>query len=71
MSPARLIRDFSRKFKIAKNFIDVKPGLSASLETRINYIQGTKVNEKMPQVIKDQEMRQSLGLKNYYEIISN
>lgn len=70
MSPARVIRDFSRKFKIAKNFIDVKPGLSASLDTRMNYIQGIKIDDKMPQVIKDREMRESLGLKNYYEIIS-
>lgn len=70
MSPARLIRDFSRKFKIAKNFIDVKPGLSASLETRQNYIQGIKIDDKTPQVIKDKEMRLSLELEDYYEIIS-
>lgn len=68
MSPARLIRDFSRKFKIAKNFIDVKPGLSACLDTRMNYIQGIKIDEKTPQVIKDNEMRESLDLKNWYEI---
>ena len=65
---SRIIRDFSRLFKVESNFVDVIYHNSKELfETRLEYIQNQKNNpEKEEAVQKDIEERKSIRIENYY-----
>lgn len=66
---ARLIRDFSNRFKVKSNFIDVKSSRSVELYSiRENYIKGDKQDKKQEQIEKDIKKRQELNIQNYYLI---
>jgi len=67
----KIVRDLSRKFKIATNFIDVRRGNEQTdYDNRLSYIKGDKVDEaKMESVQKDKEWRIANNLENYYLLI--
>lgn len=65
---SRIIRDFSRLFKVEPNFVDVIYQNSKELfEKRLQYIQNVKSNpEKCLAIEKDNEERKEIGIQNYY-----
>lgn len=66
---SRIIRDFSNKFKVKPNFIDVKTSKNAELYSiRENYLKGEKQDKKQEQIEKDIKKRQELNIQNYYLI---
>lgn len=67
-SKTKIIRDLSTKFKVSRNYIDVrKSKSSADYTNRNNYIRGIKSdNEKLECVEKDIEWRKTENLENYY-----
>ncbi len=69
-SKTLIIRDLSRRFKIATNFIDVQRGKTATdYNNRIKYLKGNKMDTgKMENVLQDEEWRQKEGLNNFYKI---
>ena len=69
-SKTKIIRDLSRRFKIASNFIDVRKGTEPTdWNNRLSYIQGTKVSEeKMEYVAKDKEWRKNANIRDYYNL---
>ena len=69
-SKSKIIRDLSRKFKIATNFIDVRRGTEPTdWNNRLSYIKGIKMDtEKMEHVEKDKTWRIENNLSNYYNI---
>lgn len=65
----RIIRDFSKKFKIEANFVDVKYHQSPELyHTRVEYVKGTKQSSKTDATEKDKEMRKELRLADFYNV---
>lgn len=64
----RLIRDLSRRFKVEKNYIDVRRSNSMSDYTnRKNYIMGRKsCTEKQENCDKDREWRKTVELEDIY-----
>lgn len=64
----KVIRDLSRRFKVTRNYIDVRRSNStADYNNRSNYIKGNKSStEKSELVKKDVEWRQENGFENYY-----
>lgn len=68
VNKTKCIRDFSRKYDLSANFIDVKYSKRESdYSNRENYIKGIKEDSKMDSVQKDREKRASLCLLDYYE----
>lgn len=68
VNKTKCIRDFSRKYEVSANFIDVKYSKRQSdYDNRENYIKGIKDDSKMESVQKDREKRASLSLLDYYE----
>lgn len=66
---ARIIRDFSTRFKVKPNFIDVKSSRNAELYSiRENYLKGEKQDKKQEQIENDIKKRQELNIQNYYLI---
>lgn len=64
-----IIRDFSRCFKIDKNFVDIQTSNNPLLyETRRKYVQGEKDSIKEKQVKRDMEIREKHNLLSYYSI---
>lgn len=64
---ARIIRDFSRAFKVQSNFIDVKySDIPELYETRTEYVKGNKKKEKCLATEKDILERKELDIENYY-----
>lgn len=66
----KLIRDMSRKFKVAPNFINVKKGTNESdYRNRLNYIKGDKTDEdKKENSIKDQIWRKENNIQDVYKL---
>lgn len=70
MDKSKIIRAFSRHFKIQKNFIDIQRSEDEVLYLkRLDYIKGIKKDEKMEYVQKDEEFREKHGILKYYESI--
>lgn len=69
-SKTLIIRDFSRRFKIEPNFINVQRGRNpADYDNRLSYLKGVKVDEgKMENVQKDVEWRIENNLEQIYKI---
>jgi len=67
---SKIIRDLSRKFKIAKNFINVKSSnKEIDYENRKNYIFGNKKDtDKLENVEKDKEWRINNDINEIYNI---
>lgn len=67
---AKIIRDFSRKFKVKENFIDVRKRDTADGATRAEaYVKGLKKDfEKAEFVKQDEEWRIQNKIENFYEI---
>lgn len=66
----KLIRDMSRKFKVAPNFVNVRKGTKESdYRHRLNYIKGDKVDdEKKENSIKDKIWRKENGILDVYAL---
>lgn len=70
MDKSKIIRAFSRHFKIQKNFIDIQRSEDEILYLkRIDYIKGLKKDEKMEYCKKDELFREKHGILKYYESI--
>ncbi len=68
VNKTKCIRDFSRKYDVSANFIDVKYSKrQRDYDNRENYIKGIKEDSKMESVQKDREKRASLCILDYYE----
>lgn len=69
-SKTKIIRDLSRRFKVERNFIDVRRGTEPKdWNNRLSYIKGTKMDtDKMEHVTKDKEWRQKNNLRDFYNI---
>lgn len=69
-SKPKIIRDLSRKFKVDRNFIDVKRSVrDVDYKNRYNYIKGIKVDDdKSEYVEKDREWRKQSGLRELYNL---
>lgn len=69
-SKTKIIRDLSKKFKVASNFIDVRRGTEpVDYNNRLSYLKGFKKDdEKMESVQKDKEWRIKENLRDFYEI---
>lgn len=66
---SRIVRDFSRLFKLKANFIDVKYGDDADKINRVNYLKGQKKEEtKVENCRLDNESREKLKIKSLYVI---
>jgi len=64
---ARVIRDFSRAFKVKDNFIDVKyTDIPELYTTREEYIKGIKRKEKCLATERDIVERKELEIENYF-----
>lgn len=67
LDKTKLIRAFTRHFKIEKNFIDVKRSEDEQLyNKRENYIKGIKQDNKTASVEKDIEFREKHGIEKFY-----
>lgn len=67
---SNIIRDFSRCFKIEKNFVDIQTSNDPILyETRRKYVFGEKQDIKEKQVKKDKEIREKHNLLSHYSNI--
>jgi len=64
----KLIRDLSRKFKVAVNFINIKKGTKESdYNNRLNYLNGVKQSElKKENSEKDKLWRTAMGFAQIY-----
>jgi hypothetical protein len=68
VNKTKTIRDFSRKYDVSANFIDIKHSKKAQdFLNRYNYIKGNKDDTKMESVEKDRARRRELDLLDYYE----
>lgn len=68
VNKTKTIRDFSRKYDVSANFIDIKYSKKATdFNNRLNYLKGNKDETKMESVKKDQDKRRELGLLDFYE----
>lgn len=67
---SKLIRDMSRKFKVAVNFVNVKKSTKESdYQNRLNYINGEKISElKKENCDKDREWRDQNGFQHIYNL---
>lgn len=67
-SKTKIIRDVSRKFKIEKNFVDVRSSTKIQdYNNRSKYIEGTKSDEeKCMNVDKDKEWRHQNDIEEIY-----
>lgn len=70
-SKTKIIRDLSRRFKLASNFIDVRVSDDQAVYNhRLDYIKGEKADEnKMSYVKLDKEWRKKHQIRNYYKIL--
>lgn len=67
LDKSKIIRAFSRHFKIEKNFIDVKRSEDEGLYIkRENYIKGIKQDKKQEAIEKDDIFREKHGIKKFY-----
>ncbi|AKV62299.1 putative replication initiation protein, partial [Sicyonia brevirostris associated circular virus] len=66
----KIIRDLSRKFKVEKNFINVKSSnKEVDYENRYNYILGNKKDAgKLENVQKDKEWRENNDINEIYNL---
>lgn len=70
MDKSKIIRAFSRQFKIKDNFVDVQRSDCGRLYAqRVGYIKGEKQESKMKGVEKDDEFRKKYGIDKFYESI--
>ena len=69
-SKTKIIRDLSRRFKVATNFIDVRRSRDQSdYNNRLSYIKGDKMDtEKMENVEKDKQWRIDSSLRDFYNL---
>lgn len=68
VNKTKTIRDFSRKYDISPNFIDIKfSRKQTDFNNRLNYIKGNKEDSKMESVEKDRVKRAELDLLDFYE----
>lgn len=69
-SKPKIIRDLSRKFKIDKNFVDVRSSTKkVDYDNRVKYISGNKNDEiKMEHVEKDAVWRKENDLEDIYNL---
>lgn len=68
VNKTKVIRDFSRKYDVSANFIDVKHSKrQQDYNNRLNYIKGIKDESKMESVEKDRVRRAELDLLDFYE----
>ena len=67
-----MIARLARIFKIQENFISVNiTSLSSLVERYRSYMRGEKCLSKSANVVKDQEIRERLGIPHLYKKISN
>lgn len=68
VNKTKTIRDFSRKYDVSANFIDIKHSKKAQdYANRLNYIKGNKDETKMESVSQDRAKRRELDLLDFYE----
>lgn len=64
---SRIIRDFSRLFKVKEQFVDKAPSTcKKTFDIRLNYLKGIKSEDKMAQVQRDRIIRKELDIEDYY-----
>lgn len=67
LDKSKIIRAFSRHFKLEKNFIDVKRSEDEGLYIkRENYIKGIKQDKKQDAINKDDEFRKKHNIEKFY-----
>lgn len=67
LDKSKIIRAFSRHFKIDKNFIDVKRSEDERLYIkRENYIKGIKQDNKAASIEKDEEFRKKHNIEKFF-----